>query len=260
MTDSVICERHGAVLLITLNRPKANAIDALTSHAMGEAFVNFANDPSLSVAVVTGSGERFFSAGWDLKAAAEGEAVDADFGRGGFAGLTELWDLDTPVLAAVNGYAAGGGFELALAADLIIAANHAQFFLPEATLGIIPDSGGVLRLPQRLPQAVAMDMLMSGRRMAVEEAMHFGLINRHCEGEQLLEQALAWAQEIALSAPLSLASIKTITRATHGMPLEQAYKHMREAVPVYQAMLHSEDASEGPQAFAEKRTPQWQGR
>jgi crotonobetainyl-CoA hydratase len=143
---------------------------------------------------------------------------------------------------------------------LIIAANHAQFFLPEATLGIIPDSGGVLRLPQRLPQAVAMDMLMSGRRMAVEEAMHFGLINRHCEGEQLLEQALAWAQEIALSAPLSLASIKTITRATHGMPLEQAYKHMREAVPVYQAMLHSEDASEGPQAFAEKRTPQWQGR
>ena len=260
MTDSVICERHGAVLLITLNRAKANAIDALTSHAMGEAFVNFANDPSLSVAVVTGSGERFFSAGWDLKAAAEGEAVDADFGRGGFAGLTELWDLDKPVIAAVNGYAAGGGFELALAADLIIAANHAQFFLPEATLGIIPDSGGVLRLPQRLPQAVAMDMLMSGRRMAVEEAMHFGLINRHCDGEQLLEQALAWAQEIALSAPLSLASIKTITRATHGMPLEQAYKHMREAVPVYQAMLHSEDASEGPQAFAEKRTPQWQGR
>ena len=147
MTDSVICERHGAVLLITLNRPKANAIDALTSHAMGEAFVNFANDPSLSVAVVTGSGERFFSAGWDLKAAAEGEAVDADFGRGGFAGLTELWDLDKPVIAAVNGYAAGGGFELALAADLIIAANHAQFFLPEATLGIIPDSGGVLRGP-----------------------------------------------------------------------------------------------------------------
>ena len=260
MTDSVLCERHGAVLLITLSRPKANAIDALTSYAMGEAFVNFANDPSLSVAVITGSGERFFSAGWDLKAAAEGEAIDADFGRGGFAGLTELWSLDKPVIAAVNGYAAGGGFELALAADLIIAANHAQFFLPEATLGIIPDSGGVLRLPQRLPQAVALDMLISGRRMAVEEAMHFGLINRHCEGQQLLEQALAWAQEIAVSAPLSLASIKTITRATHGMPLEQAYKHMREAIPVYQAMLHSEDASEGPQAFAEKRTPQWQGR
>ena len=260
MTDSVLCERHGAVLLITLNRPKANAIDAPTSHAMGEAFIDFANDPSLRVVVITGGGERFFSAGWDLKAAAEGEAVDADFGRGGFAGLTELWTLDKPVIAAVNGYAAGGGFELALAADLIIAANHAQFFLPEATLGIIPDSGGVLRLPRRLPQAVAMDMLMSGRRMAVEEAIHFGLINRHCEGEVLIEQALAWAQEIAQSAPLSLAAIKAITRSTQGMELEQAYTHMREDVPVYQTMLHSEDASEGPNAFAEKREPNWQGR
>jgi crotonobetainyl-CoA hydratase len=186
--------------------------------------------------------------------------VDADFGPGGFAGLTELWNLDKPVIAAVNGYAAGGGFELALAADLIIAANHAQFFLPEATLGIIPDSGGVLRLPRRLPQAVAMDMLMSGRRMAVEEAMHFGLINRHCEGPVLVEQALAWAQEIALSAPLSLASIKAISRATQGMALEQAYTHMRTEVPVYQTMLHSEDASEGPNAFAEKRSPHWQGK
>ena len=147
MTDSVLCERHGAVLLITLNRPKANAIDAPTSHAMGEAFIDFANDPSLRVVVITGGGERFFSAGWDLKAAAEGEAVDADFGRGGFAGLTELWNLDKPVIAAVNGYAAGGGFELALAADLIIAANHVQFFLPEATLGIIQTAVAYLDYP-----------------------------------------------------------------------------------------------------------------
>lgn len=260
MHDSVICERHGAVLLITLKRPKANAIDAPTSHAMGEAFIDFANDPSLRVAVITGAGERFFSAGWDLKAAAEGEAVDADFGRGGFAGLTELWNLDKPVIAAVNGYAAGGGFELALAADLIIAANHAEFFLPEATLGIIPDSGGVLRLPRRLPKAVAMDMLMSGRRMGVEEAIHFGLINRHCEVGELVEQALAWAQQIAQSAPLSLAAIKAIGRATDAMELEQAYSHMRNEVPVYQQMLHSKDASEGPAAFAEKREPQWQGK
>lgn len=260
MTDSVICERHGAVLLITLKRPKANAIDAATSHLMGQVFIDFGKDPSLRVAVITGSGARFFSAGWDLKAAAEGEAVDADFGAGGFAGLTELWNLNKPVIAAVNGYAAGGGFELALAADLIIAANHAQFFLPEATLGIIPDSGGVLRLPRRLPQAIAMDMLMTGRRMAVPEAMHFGLINRHCETEELISQALAWAQEIALSAPLSLASIKAVTRSTQGMALEQAYTHMRTAVPVYQSMLHSEDASEGPKAFAEQRKPHWQGR
>ncbi len=260
MTDSVICKPYGAVLLITLNRPKANAIDAKTSHAMGEAFINFANDPDLRVAVITGSGERFFCAGWDLKAAAEGEAVDADFGRGGFAGLTELWNLDKPVIAAVNGYAAGGGFELALATDLIIAADHAQFFLPEATIGIIPDSGGVLRLPRRIPHAIAMDMLMTGRRMAVEEAMHFGLINRHCEGVKLVEQALAWAQEIAQSAPLSLAAIKAVTRSTQTMDLEQAYLHMRQNVPVYTTMLHSQDASEGTHAFAQKRQPHWQGK
>ena len=260
MTDTVVCQQHGAVLLITLNRPKANAIDAATSHAMGEAFINFANNPDLAVAVITGSGDRFFSAGWDLKAAAAGEAVDADFGRGGFAGLTELWNLDKPVIAAVNGYAAGGGFELALACDLIIAANHAQFFLPEATIGIIPDSGGVLRLPRRVPHAIAMDMLMTGRRMEVEEAIHFGLINRHCEGELLVEQALAWAQEVAQSAPLSLASIKAITRSTQTMKLEQAYAHMRQNVPVYKTMLHSDDASEGTNAFAQKRQPRWQGK
>lgn len=260
MTDTVVCQQHGAVLLITLNRPKANAIDAATSHAMGEAFINFANNPDLAVAVITGSGDRFFSAGWDLKAAAAGEAVDADFGRGGFAGLTELWDVDKPVIAAVNGYAAGGGFELALACDLIIAANHAQFFLPEATIGIIPDSGGVLRLPRRVPHAIAMDMLMTGRRMEVEEAIHFGLINRHCEGKLLVEQALAWAQEVAQSAPLSLASIKAITRSTQTMKLEQAYAHMRQNVPVYKTMLHSDDASEGTNAFAQKRQPRWQGK
>ena len=138
------------VLVITLDRPKANAIDATTSHVLGDAFISFRDDNNLRVAIVIGAGERFFCGGWDLKAASEGEAVDADFGPGGFAGLTELWNLDKPVIAAVNGLAVGGGFELALAADLIIAANTAEFFVPEATLGIIPDSGGVLRLPRSL--------------------------------------------------------------------------------------------------------------
>ena len=119
----------------------------------------------------------FFCGGWDLKAASEGEAIDADFGPGGFAGLTELWDLNKPVIAAVNGLAVGGGFELALAADLIIASTSAEFFVPEATLGLIPDSGGVLRLPRRLPKPVAMDMLMTGRRMGVEEAKHYGPVS-----------------------------------------------------------------------------------
>ena len=177
MNKSVTYEVSNDVLVITLDRPKANAIDATTSHALGDAFIYFRDDHDLRVAIIIGAGERFFCGGWDLKAASEGEAVDADFGPGGFAGLTELWDLDKPVIAAVNGLAVGGGFELALASDLIIAANTAEFFVPEATLGIIPDSGGVLRLPRRLPRAIAMEMLMTGRRMGVVEAQKYGLGN-----------------------------------------------------------------------------------
>jgi len=177
MNKSVTCEVYNEVLVITLDRPKANAIDATTSHALGDAFISFRDDHDLRVAIIIGAGERFFCGGWDLIAASEGEAVDADFGPGGFAGLTELWDLNKPVIAAVYGLAVGGGFELALAADLIIAANTAEFFVPEATLGIIPDSGGVLRLPRRLPRAIAMEMLMTGRRMGVDEAKKYGLVN-----------------------------------------------------------------------------------
>ena len=136
MNNSVNCKIYDDVMLITLDRPKANAIDAKTSHALGDAFISFRDNNNLRVAVITGAGDRFFCGGWDLKAASEGEAIDADFGLGGFAGLTELWDLDKPVIAAVNGLAVGGGFELALAADLIIAADTAEFFVPEATLGL----------------------------------------------------------------------------------------------------------------------------
>ena len=139
MSESLHLTRNGSILEITLDRPKANAIDAKTSFEMGEVFLNFRDDPQLRVAIITGAGEKFFSAGWDLKAAAEGEAPDADFGPGGFAGLTEIFNLDKPVIAAVNGYAFGGGFELALAADFIVCADNASFALPEAKLGIVPD-------------------------------------------------------------------------------------------------------------------------
>ena len=261
MNNSVNCKIYDDVMLITLDRPKANAIDAKTSHALGDAFISFRDNNKLRVAVITGAGDRFFCGGWDLKAASEGEAIDADFGPGGFAGLTELWDLDKPVIAAVNGLAVGGGFELALAADLIIAADSAEFFVPEATLGIIPDSGGVLRLPQRLPSAVAMDMLMTGRRMAVDEAKHFGLVNRSCPLSELENSAIEWAHQIAESAPLSLAAIKSVVRKTDQMDLEGAYKVMRSGeIEAYQKMLNSEDAKEGPKAFAEKRSPVWKGK
>ena len=261
MKEAVNFEVHGEVVLITLDRPKANAIDAKTSHELGDAFIEFRDDDNLRVAIITGAGNRFFCGGWDLKAASEGEAVDADFGPGGFAGLTELWDLNKPVIAAVNGLAVGGGFELALAADLIIASSNAEFFVPEATLGIIPDSGGVLRLPRRLPKSVAMDMLMTGRRMNVDEAEHYGLVNKSCPQDDLINQALEWGNQISKSAPLSLAAIKSVIRSTEMMDLKDAYDLMRSGkIEAYHKMLNSEDAKEGPLAFSEKRSPKWKGR
>ncbi|MBN3562396.1 carnitinyl-CoA dehydratase [Aliamphritea spongicola] len=261
MSEALQLVRNGAILEITLNRPKANAIDAKTSAAMGEAFLAFRDDPELRVAIITGAGERFFSAGWDLKAAAEGEAADADFGKGGFAGLTEIFDLDKPVIAAVNGYAAGGGFELALAADMIVCAEHAMFSLPEAGLGIIADSGGVLRLPKRLPAAIVNEMLMTGRAMDAPEAARWGLVNKVVSSEQLMDSARELAEQVAASAPLAIAAIKEITRTTAEMTVEEGYGHIRSGVlKHYPDVLHSEDAQEGPRAFAEKRDPVWQGK
>ncbi len=261
MPEFLKVERDGAVLVVTLDRPKANAIDTGVSRAMAEAFMQLRDDPALRVGIVTGGGERFFSAGWDLKAAAAGEAVDADHGPGGFAGLTELFDLGKPVIAAVNGLAVGGGFELALACDLIVADERAEFFLPETGLGIIPDSGGVLRLPQRLPRAVALEMLMSGRRMGAVEAARWGLVNAVAPAGQVLAEARALAERLLASAPLALAAVKEVVGATAHLPVAEGYRLMRSgALPAYQAMLGSDDALEGPRAFAEQRAPVWQGR
>lgn len=260
MTD-VKTERRGRVLEIVLDRPKANAIDAATSKALGEAFRQLAEDDGLSVAIVTGGGDRFFSAGWDLKAAAEGEPPDADQGVGGFAGLTEYWDLKKPVVAAVNGMALGGGFELALAADMVVAAEHAEFALTEASIGLVADSGGVIRIPRRLPRAVAMEMLMTGRRASAAELAVWGLINEVVPGRRLMEAARGLAERVAASAPLSLQAIKEIDRASQGAGEREAFRIMREAdLPVYRRVYASEDAAEGMAALADKRSPNWKGR
>jgi crotonobetainyl-CoA hydratase len=258
--SAVTLHRHDQVLVVTLDRPKANAIDVATSLELYAAFKLLNDDPALRVGIVTGTG-RFFSAGWDLNAAEQGEAVDADHGPGGFAGLTEYFTLTKPVIAAVNGLAVGGGFELALAADLIVASKAAQFWLPEVQLGILPDSGGLLRLPKALPQRLAREMILTGRRLGADEALSLGLVSRVTEPEALLDVALELARDIAKGAPLAITAARDILRATEGLEVEQGYQTMRSgAVPSYRAMLDSEDALEGPRAFAEGRPPGWQGR
>lgn len=257
--EPVKIERRDGVLEVTLDRPKANAIDAATSRLLGRAFCEFRDDPSLRCAILTGGGERFFSAGWDLKAAAEGEAFDSDYGEGGFGGISELFDLRKPVIAAVNGLAIGGGFELMLACDLAVAAEEAQFWLPEAQLGIIADSAA-LRLPKRLPRPIATELLMTGRRMDAAEALRWGLINRVVPANQLMESARELASQIALSAPLSLAALKEVFATNETKSIEEGYALFKSGdLRFYEAMLRSEDAQEGPKAFAEKRVPSWKG-
>jgi len=251
--------RNGSILEVTLDRPKANAIDAATSRAMGKLFAEFRDDPALRVAILTGAGEKFFSAGWDLKAAAAGEAIESDYGVGGFGGLTELPDLHKPVIAAVNGLAVGGGFELALACDLIVAAEHAQFSLPEVLVGVLADAGA-FRLPRRLPRAIAMEMLLTGRRMTAAEALQWGLVNAVVPSAELMAKAREYAHLILQAAPLAIAAVKQVTRATETLSLAECYALLRSGtLGAYQAMLASEDAQEGPRAFAEKRPPVWKG-
>lgn len=258
--SAVLLDRRDDVLIITLNRPKANAIDVATSLELYAAFKTLNDDPALRVGIITGTG-RFFSAGWDLGAANDGEAVDADHGPGGFAGLTEYFDLTKPVIAAVNGLAVGGGFELALAADLIVASTDARFWLPEAQLGMLPDSGGLLRLPKAIPARLAREMILTGRRLEADEALTLGLVNRVAAPEELISSALDLAEIIARAAPLAITAARDILRATDGLDVAQGYHLMRSgAIPSYGTMLGSEDALEGPRAFAEGREPKWQGR
>ena len=258
---TVHTEVLGSTLLITLDVPKANAINVDTSMELYGAFVLLREDPGLRSAVITGAGERFFSAGWDLKAAAEGEPVDAEHSPGGFAGLTELFDVGKPVIAAVNGLAVGGGFELALAADLVVAADHAEFALPEVKIGIVADSGGLLRVPARVPRAIALEWLLTGRRIPADEALRWGLVNRVVPAAELTASALGLAAEIEQSAPLAVTAVLEIVRETEGMRVDQAFQLLREGeLPAYRRAITSEDAEEGPRAFTEKRAPQWKGR
>ncbi len=263
MSENVRVTRDGGIWEIVLDRPKANAISAAVSRELSETFCSFRDDPEARIAILTGGGERFFSAGWDLKAAAAGEEDTAASSLidGGFAGLTELWSLDKPVIAAVNGMAAGGGFELALASDMIVASENAECWLPEAQIGILPDGGGVIRLQRRIPRSLAVEMMMTGRRISAEEGLRWGLISRVVPQADLMDAARELARAVAKSAPLSLKAVKAVVNGTDGLSVEEAYAFMRSGrIPQYRACLDSEDAIEGPRSFAERRDPVWKGK
>lgn len=257
-------EKQGGVARVTIDRPEVlNAMDSRTHEELADVWDDFESDDELRVAVLTGAGGRAFSVGQDLRERARLNAAGTPpttFGSRGHPGwprLTERFELSKPVVARVDGYALGGGFELALACDLIIASDRSVFGLPEVRLGLVPGAGGAFRLARQLPLKVAMGYLLTGRRMTAEVALRSGLVNEVVAADRLDECVGEWTEELLRAAPLAVRAIKESVMRSLEMPLETAFATEFEWE---RRRMHSKDAVEGPRAFAERREPRWQGR
>jgi crotonobetainyl-CoA hydratase len=258
MSEGIRVETTGAVLEVVLDRPKANAIDLPASRRLNDVFARFRDDPELRVAIVTGAGERFFCAGWDLKAANAGERSDEDWGPGGFGGLNYPRNLDKPIIAAVNGIACGGGFEIVLGCDIIVMEEHAQFGLPEINVGVLADAG-TIKLRRRIPYHIAVEFLMTGRWMDATEAKHWGLANHVVPRGGALPKARQIAQQLVDGPPLLFPAIKQLLRHSEMVGEHEAFE-LHDSLSRVQAVLRSDDLKEGARAFTEKRKPIWQGK
>jgi crotonobetainyl-CoA hydratase len=249
-----------SILEVTLDRPKANAVDLATSRELGQVFADFRDNHDLRVAIITGAGEKFFCPGWDLKAADAGDEVDGDYGVGGFGGMQELPRLNKPIICAVNGICCGGGLEIALSTDIIIAAEHASFALPEINSGTVADAASI-KLPKRIPYHIAMQMLLTGRWLDAEEAHRWGFVNEIVAADELMNRAWETARLIAAGPPLVMAAIKEIVRDAEDSKFQDALNRVTQRqLQTVDTLYGSDDMREGFKAFAEKREPVWKGK
>jgi crotonobetainyl-CoA hydratase len=257
--EHVNVEQDGRILIVTINRPeRMNALHPPANAELDSVFNGFAADPDLWVAIITGAGDRAFSAGNDLRWQAEGNAITVP--ASGFGGLTTRWDLDKPVIAAVNGVAMGGGFEVALAADIILASDNASFALPEPKVGLAALAGGLHRLPRAIGVSRAMAMILTGRTVPAAEGKTLGFVHDVVPQAELLTAARTLAAAMCGLSPLSLRASKQAVFTGLAEPSLRAAYENQGKYPAVQTLFRSEDLREGPLAFAQKRKPEWKGR